>query len=93
MRVLHQLKGGTGGGGWCHPQGAVHMAAARLGCIRAMVSIEWGHSHPGYTNELKKHYSHLVGGSFLAGEAALVTQAKFYPVQFLYCFNHFGGAW
>ena len=22
----------TGGGGWGHPQGAVHMAAARLGC-------------------------------------------------------------
>ena len=24
-------KGGTGGGGWGHQQGAVHMAAARLG--------------------------------------------------------------
>ena len=24
-------KGGTGGGGWCHLQGAVHMVAARLG--------------------------------------------------------------
>ena len=25
-------KGGTGGGGWGHPQGAVHMTAVRLGC-------------------------------------------------------------
>ena len=24
-------KGGTGGGEWCHLQGAVHMVAARLG--------------------------------------------------------------
>ena len=30
-------KSGTGGVGWGHPQGAVHMAAARLGCKRAMV--------------------------------------------------------
>ena len=29
--------GGTGGGGWGHPQGAVHMAAARLGCKRTVV--------------------------------------------------------
>ena len=27
---------GTGGGGWSPPQGAVHMAAARLGCKRTM---------------------------------------------------------
>ena len=31
-------KGGTGGGGWGHLHGAVHMAAARFGCKRAMVS-------------------------------------------------------
>ena len=30
-------KGGTGGGGWGHPQGAVHMVAARLGFEKAMV--------------------------------------------------------
>ena len=27
----------TGGGGWGHPQGAVHMVAARLGFEKAMV--------------------------------------------------------
>ena len=31
-------KGGTGGGGWGHPQGAVHMVAARLGFEKAMAS-------------------------------------------------------
>ena len=30
-------KGRTGGGGWGHPQGAVHMVAARLGYKQAMV--------------------------------------------------------
>ena len=43
-------KGGTGGGGWGHPQGAVHMAATRLGCKRAMVTTEWANSHPGCMN-------------------------------------------
>ena len=33
--------GGTGGGGWGHPQGAVHMAAARLGCKRTVVGTGW----------------------------------------------------
>ena len=30
-------KGGTGGRGWSHPQGDMHMVAARLGCQSAMV--------------------------------------------------------
>ena len=30
-------KGGTGGGGWGHPQGDMHMVAARLGCKSTMV--------------------------------------------------------
>ena len=29
-------KGGTGGGGWGHPQSDMHMVAARLGCERAV---------------------------------------------------------
>ena len=29
-------KGGTGGSGYGHPQGDMHMVAARLGCERAM---------------------------------------------------------
>ena len=30
-------RGGTGGAGWDHLQGAVHMAAARFGCKSVMV--------------------------------------------------------
>ena len=65
-RFYVSRKGGTGRGGWGHPQGAVHMAAAGLGCKRAMVGTGWANSHPGCMNRLRKHYSHLVGGLFLA---------------------------
>ena len=36
-RFCVSRNGGTGGGGWGHPQGAVHMAAVRLGCKSNMV--------------------------------------------------------
>ena len=60
-RFCVSRKGGTGGGGWGHPQGAVHMAAARLGCKRAMVGTEWANSRPGCMNRHRKCYSHLRG--------------------------------
>ena len=63
-------KGGTGGGGWGHLQGAVHMAAGRLGCKRTMVGIGWANSRPGCMSRLRKHYPHLSGGSFLAENAS-----------------------
>ena len=63
---------GTGRGGWSHPQGDMHMVAARLGCKRAMVGTGWATSHPDCMDRLRKHYSHLVGGSFLARKAAWV---------------------
>ena len=55
-------KGGTGGGGWGHPQGDMHMVAARLGCQSAMVGTGWANSCPGCMDRLRKRYSHLVGG-------------------------------
>ena len=63
-------KGGTGGGGWGHPQGDMHMVAARLGCQSAMVGTGWANCCPGCMDRLRKHYSHLVRGSFLAGKVA-----------------------
>ena len=65
-------KGGTGGGGWDHPQGAVHIVAvaARLGCERAMVGPGWATSCPDCMDKLRKHHSHLVGSWFLARKAA-----------------------
>ena len=94
MQVLHQQKGWDRGGGWGHPQGAVHMAAVRLGCKRNMVGTKWANSRPGCLENAtltfqgvhfwqgrllglqvgvclpRKCYSHLLGGSFLAGKAS-----------------------
>ena len=61
------MGGGRGGGGLGHPQGAVHMVAARLGCKWAVVGTGWANSHPVCMNRLRKRNSHLVRGSFLAG--------------------------
>ena len=63
-------KGGTGGGGWGHLQGDMHMVAARLGRQSAMVGTGWANSCPGCMDRLRKRYSHLVEGSFLAGKVA-----------------------
>ena len=46
----------------------MHMAGARLGCKKTMVGTEWANSCPGGTNSPRKDYSHLLGGSFLAGK-------------------------
>ena len=48
----------------------MHMVAARLGCQSAMVGTGWANSCPGCMDRLRKCYSHLVGGSFLAGKVA-----------------------
>ena len=48
----------------------MHMVAARLGCQGTMAGTRWANSHPGCMDRHRKHYSHLVGGSFLAGKAA-----------------------
>ena len=69
-RFCVSRKGGTGGGGWGHPQGDMHMVAARLGCQSAMVGTGWANSCLGCMDRLRKRYSHLVGGSFLAGKVA-----------------------
>ena len=69
-RFCISRKGGTGGGGWGHPQGAVHMAAARLGCKRTVVGTGWANSRPGCMSRLRKCYSHPSVGSFLAGKAS-----------------------
>ena len=69
-RFCVSRKGGTGGGGWGHPQGAVRMAAVRLGCKSNMVGTGLANSRPGFVSRLRKCYSHLLGGSFLAGKAS-----------------------
>ena len=46
------------------------MVATRLSCKSVMVGTVWANSCPGCMDRLRKCYSHLVGGSFLAGKAA-----------------------
>ena len=56
-------KGGTGGGGWGH------MVTVVAGCRNVLVGTGLSNSCLGYTNGLRKRYSHLVGSSFLAVKA------------------------
>ena len=53
-----------------------HCSCYRLGCERVMVGTctRLTNSQCGYINGLRKHYSHLVGGSFLAGKAVLLAK-------------------
>ena len=51
----------------------MHMAAARLGCKRTKGGTGGGglaNSWPGCMSRHRKCYSHLSGGSFLAGKAS-----------------------
>ena len=61
-------KGGTGGGGWVHLQGDMHMVAVVAGCRNALVGTEWSNSRLGCTNGPGKHYSYLVGASLSVDE-------------------------
>ena len=63
-------KGGTGGGGWGHKYGAIHMVAARLGFEKTMVGTGRATSRPDCMDRLRKHYLHLPEGWFLARKAA-----------------------
>ena len=48
----------------------MRMVAARLNCKRTMGGTGWAYSRPGCMSRLRKRYSHLSGGSFLAGRAS-----------------------
>ena len=69
--------GGVGWGEVGHPQGAMHLAAARPGCKRAMVGTGWTNSCAGCMNRLRKRYSHLVGGSISGGKSFLGSEWVF----------------
>ena len=55
--------------GWGHPQGDMHIVAKCHGWDQE------GQFLPGCMDRLRKHYSHLLGCSFLAGKAAWVLSA------------------
>ena len=47
------------------------MVAARLGFEKAMVGTRWATPHSDCMDRLRKHYSHLAEGWFLARKATL----------------------
>ena len=48
----------------------MHMVAARLGFEKTMVGTRWATPRPDCMDRLRKHYSHLAEGWFLARKAA-----------------------
>ena len=48
----------------------MHMVAARLGFENTMVGTRWATPRPDCMDRLRKHYSHLAEGWFLARKAA-----------------------
>ena len=66
-RFCVSRKGGTGGGGWGHPQDAVHMAAARLGCKRTVVGTGWANSWAGCMSKLRNYTLTIQGIDFWQG--------------------------
>ena len=73
-------KAGTGGSGWGHPQGGVHVAVARLGCKGAIVVTEWANSRPGCMNMLRKCNSHPLG-DFIFGREGLLGSEQVYDYR------------
>ena len=47
----------------------MHMVAARLGFEKAMVGTRWATPRPNCMDRLRKHYSHLAEGWYLARKA------------------------
>ena len=66
----------TGGGGWVHSWGVVHMVAAGLGCRTALIGTGWANFCLGCTNGLRKCYSDFVGASFLAKKVVLAQNGS-----------------
>ena len=68
--------------GWGHQQGAVHMAAARLGCQKqALVDTRWA---SGCVDGLRKH---CLQGSILAGWSVEVLNLYLLAKDADYCMS------
>ena len=53
---------------------SVHTVPLAVICKGVVVDTGRANSHPGRMNELRKCYSHFVGGLFLAGRAGCVMK-------------------
>ena len=64
------------------PEGAVHMVAARLGFEKAMVGTQRATPCPDCMDRLRKYYSHLAEGWFLARDWTEMEQPLFMLIFF-----------
>ena len=71
----------------------MHMVAARLGCERAMVGTGWATSCPDCMDRVRKHYSHLAEGWFLARKAAWALSRCMTTESVVYCMLGNEWAW
>ena len=63
----------------------MHMVAARLDYERAVVGTRWATFHPDCMDRLRKHYSHLVEGWFLARKAVWALSKRITTDSADYC--------
>ena len=63
----------------------MHMVAARLGYERAMVGTGWATSRPDCMERLRRYYSYLVEGWFLAKKAAWAVSGCMITSSADYC--------
>ena len=76
-------KGGTGGGGWGHPQSDLHMVAARLGFERAMVGTGWATSRPDHMDRFRKQLSFSQAGKTLRLDRSRLLPCNLETLLFL----------
>ena len=71
LRFCVSRKGGTGGGGWVHPEAANSMAVSGLTCRKALVGTGMAISVLFGINRLRNKPSYIVGPPFLVFTAHL----------------------
>ena len=69
------------------------MAAVRLDCKSNMVGTGLANSRPGCMSRRRKRYSHLLGGSFLAGKASWAPSGRLSTESADYCIPVNEWAW
>ena len=63
----------------------LHVVAARFGCEKVMVGTGLATPHSDCKDRLRKHYSHLAGGWFLARKAAWALSGYMATNSAAYC--------
>ena len=84
-RFCVSRKGGTGGSGWGHHWVLYTWQLLGLAVKRTMIGTGLANSRSGCMSRLRKCYTHLSGGSFLAGKAFWALSGCLPTVSADYC--------